>query len=64
MDNINHIKLQSQYDKIYSYLRTTRELFDFLKWDGMVLLIWDNEVMIEKYSLKDLERLIFNLSAI
>jgi len=31
---INYQKIQLQYNKIYSYFRTTCEPFDFLEWDG------------------------------
>ncbi|MBI3255815.1 MAG: hypothetical protein HYZ63_02490 [Candidatus Andersenbacteria bacterium] len=46
--------LQSQYDKIYSYFKTTTEPFDSLDWDGKLLQVWSEEVMIEVYRLKDL----------
>jgi len=45
---------QSQYDKIYSYFKTTTESFYFLEWDGKVLQVWNNNMVIEVYSLKDL----------
>ena len=31
------LKLQSQYDKIYAYFKSTSEAFDDLNWDGIVL---------------------------
>jgi hypothetical protein len=46
--------LQSQYDKIYSYFKTTCEPFDFLEWDGKILQVWQNDIIIETYSLEDL----------
>ncbi|MEK7115265.1 MAG: hypothetical protein AAB847_02815 [Patescibacteria group bacterium] len=58
---MNHSLLQIQYDKIYSYFRTTTEPFNFLEWDGKVLQVWNKETIIERYSLKDLKSLIFNL---
>lgn len=51
----NNNILQSQYDKIYSYFKNTTEPFDFLEWDGKVLRVWNKEIVVEKYSLKDLE---------
>jgi hypothetical protein len=50
-------KLQNQYDKIYSYFKTTTELFDYLKWDGRVLLIWKDNKVIERYLLEDLKKI-------
>ena len=52
--------LQFQDDKIYSYFKTTTEPFDFLEWDGKILQVWNDWVVIEKYSLRDLKSLIFN----
>ena len=46
--------LQSQYDKIYSYFKTTCEPFDFLEWDGKILQVWQDDIIIEMYNLKDL----------
>ena len=48
---------QSQYDKTYSYFRTTTELFDFLEWNGKILNVWNNDKIIEIYRHKDLETL-------
>lgn len=56
---MNYKKLQSQYDKIYSYFRTTTEPFDYLEWDGKVLEVVNKDITIEKYLLKDLKKLIF-----
>lgn len=47
--------LQSQYDKIYSYFRTTCEPFDFLDWDGDVLEVWSKDSKVEVYLVKELE---------
>ena len=52
------LTLQTQYDRIYSYFKTTCEPFDFIEWDGKDLLVWQDEAAIEKYSFKDLQRLI------
>ena len=52
--------IQYQYDRIYSYFKTTCEFFDFLEWDGQILQVWKDENVIEKYLLKDLKNLIFN----
>ena len=46
--------LQSQDDKIYSYFRTTCEPFDFLEWDGKILQVWNDNIIVEIYRLKDL----------
>ena len=46
--------LQSQYDKIYSYFKTTCEQFDFLEWDGRTLQVWHSGILIEKYCLTEL----------
>ena len=53
---VNNI-LQTQYDKIYSYFKTTTEPFDFLEWDGKILQVWNEGFVTEKYSLKDLQKL-------
>lgn len=50
---------QNQYDKIYSYFRTTTESFDLLEWDGKILRVWNNGDVIENYQYKDLRNLIF-----
>lgn len=57
---MNHKKLQSQYDKIYSYFKTTCEPFDYLEWDGKVLEVVNKNITLEKYLLKDLKNLIFS----
>lgn len=54
---INYQKIQLQYNKIYSYFRTTCEPFDFLEWDGYILNIWNNKKIVEIYKYKDLENL-------
>lgn len=57
---MNYKKLQLQYDKIYSYFKTTTEPFDYLEWNGKVLEVVNKDIIIEKYLLKDLKNLIFN----
>ena len=52
--NMNYKKLQLQYDKIYSYFKSTTEPFDFLEWDGKSLKVWLNNEVIEKYSIQNL----------
>ena len=52
--------LQSQFDRIHSYFRTTCEPFDLLDWDGRVLRVWNEYVIIEEYRLKDLDRMLQN----
>jgi len=51
---MNYKKLQSQYDKIYSYFKDTTESFDFLDWDGKFLMVWLNDDVVEQYSVQDL----------
>lgn len=53
-------EFQYQYDKIYSYFKTTCESFDFLEWDGDILQVLKEDIVIERYSLKDLKNLVFN----
>jgi len=55
---MNYRTLQSQYDKIYSYFKNTTEPFDFLEWNGTVLQVWQNGIMIEMYCAKDLKKLL------
>jgi hypothetical protein len=52
------IKLQKDYDLIYSFFKTTTEPFDDLEWDGKILNVWLNEKLIERYNCKDLRELI------
>lgn len=56
---MNYKKLQLQYDKIYSYFKSTTESFDFLEWDGKILLVLRGEEIIEQYSSKKLAKLVF-----
>ena len=51
---MDYKEMQIQYDKIYSYLRTTCEPFDSLEWNGKILEVWNKNKVIEKYRLKDL----------
>jgi len=53
--------LQSQYDRIYSYFRTTCEPFDSLEWDGKILNVWNNDDIIEIYKYRDMRRIINSL---
>ncbi len=61
-DFVDGNTLQAQYDAIYSYFKWTTEPFDFLEWDGEVLEVWNNETIVEKYTLKDLVEIIFSSS--
>lgn len=54
------MNLQEQYDKIYSFFKTTIEPFDELDWDGSNLKVILNENIIEEYSISDLKELISN----
>ncbi len=58
---MDYRSLQMQYDKIYSYFRTTTESFDSIEWDGKVLEVWDKNKVVEIYKYKDLKSLIKNL---
>ena len=53
------ISLQSQYDRIYSYFRTTCEPFDLLEWDGRILHVWNGDDLIEAYRREEI-RFILN----
>ncbi len=48
--------MQNKLNLIQSWLKTTTEPFD--DWDGKYLTIWLNDIIIEKYSAKDLKELI------
>jgi spermidine/putrescine-binding protein len=61
MSKIIHILPQGQYDKIYSYFKTTTEPFDYLEWDGKNLQVWNKKETSEFYKYKDLKKLIKNL---
>jgi len=50
---MNYKNLQSQYDKIYAYFKTTCEPFDILEWDGRILQVWRNDIIIEQYCIAD-----------
>jgi len=52
---MDYQKLQNQYDKIYSYFRTTTEPFDYLEWDGRVLKVWHFGKLIEEYKFEDVK---------
>ena len=56
---MSYKKIQLQYDKIYSYFKSTTEPFDFLEWDGKNLVVWNKAEIIEQYSLKELAKLVF-----
>ena len=56
---MSYKKIQSQYDKIYSYFKSTTEPFDFLEWDGKNLVVWNKGEIIEQYSSKKLAKLVF-----
>jgi len=57
---MNYKKLQLQYDKIYAYFKKTTEPFDDLEWDGKMLNIWLDGLIIESYQYKYLQKCIFN----
>jgi len=49
------MNLQEEYDKIYSFFRTTTEPFDELDWDGWILKVFLNNNLIETYIKSDLK---------
>lgn len=54
---MNYEKKQLEYEKIYSYFKTTCESFDLLGWDGKILNVWNNNKIIEIYKYKDLKQI-------
>jgi len=54
---MNYQKIQLEYDKIYSYFRTTCEPFDSLDWNRKILNIWSNNQIIEVYKYQELKTL-------
>ena len=52
---MNYKIIQNQYDKIYSYFKTTTEPFNFLDWDGKVLEVWSKNKIVETYKYKSLK---------
>lgn len=52
-------EIQLEYDKIYSYFKTTCEPFDFLEWNGRIFNIWNKEKIVEIYRYKELK--VFNI---
>lgn len=56
--DIDPKKLQNEYDRIYSYFKTTTEPFDFLEWDRNILRVWNNNIVVEIYHLKDLNSML------
>lgn len=57
-NNENGEKLQSQYDLIYCYFKTTTEPYDELDWDGEELNVIKEGDTIEIYTLNDLNKII------
>lgn len=49
--------IQLEYEKIYSYFRTTCEQFDLLEWDGKILNVWRKDKIVETYNYNDLKML-------
>lgn len=58
---MDYKKLQIQYDKIYSYFKSTTEMFDSLEWNGKILEVWNKNKITETYKYKDFRNLIKNL---
>ena len=59
--DMNNSLIQNQYDKIYSYFKTTTESFDSFEWDGKILSVINNNMVVEIYKYKFLKKLIPNL---
>lgn len=55
---MDYKEMQIQYDKIYSYFKTTTEPYDYLEWDGATLKVWNKNRIVETYKYKDLRDLI------
>ncbi len=51
-------KLQTQYDKIYTYFKSTSEPFDDLQWEGNILMVYHEDEVIEEYTYSDLLEII------
>ena len=51
------MKLQKQYNNIYSFFKNTTEPFDKLEWDGYKLEVVYEDRIIEIYSFDDLREL-------
>ena len=47
-------KLQTEYNKIHRFFKTTTEFYDDLDWDGKILNVWLNDEIIETYTKKNL----------
>jgi len=54
---MNYQKIQLEYNKIYSYFKTTCEPFDLLEWNGKILNVWNNDKIIEIYKYQELKAL-------
>jgi len=54
---MNCQRIQLEYDRIYSYFKTTCEPFDLLEWNGKILNIWSNDKIIEVYEYDNLKAL-------
>ena len=55
---MSYKKLQLRYDRIYSYFKSTTEPFDFIEWNGKILLVWEDGEIVEQYSSGQLEKLV------
>ena len=55
---MDYKEMQIQYDRIYSYFKTTCEPFDLLEWNGKILNVWNEDRVMETYKYKDLINLI------
>ena len=49
------MKLQEEYDRIYSFFKRTSEPFYELDWNGEILEVVLNDAVIETYSFEDLK---------
>ena len=51
------MKIQKEYDKIYSFFKTTTKPYDDLDWNGKILNLWLKDNLIETYSYDDLKEI-------
>jgi hypothetical protein len=55
---MRNLDIQTQYDAICSYFKTTTEPYDEIEWDGEICSVILNNETIESYTVSDLKRII------
>ncbi|MDA8014698.1 MAG: hypothetical protein MPK09_03670 [Gammaproteobacteria bacterium] len=58
------MQLQRQIDAIFRFFKTTTEPYDDLDWNGVDLLVFLNDRVIEKYAYADLAEIIPGFSGL